>query len=68
MDKLKLVNNLHFIVNPYTYLSNESAISDTGASGHYLKAEAPNELASGPVAPIKVKQPNVQILNSTKGC
>ena len=67
MDKLKLLNNLYSIVNPYTSYSNASAIADTGASGHYLKAEALRDLVSQPVAPIQVKQPNRQILHSTKG-
>ena len=68
VDKIKLVNNLYYIINPSTYCSNASEISDKGASGDYLKAEAPRELASITVAPIQVKQPNVQILHSTKVC
>ena len=67
MGKFKLLNNLYSIVHPYTYRRNSSAIADTGASGHYLKAGAPHDLASHPVSPIQVKQPNGKILNSTKG-
>ena len=67
VDKLKLLNNLYYVVNPYTSHSNASAIADTGASGHYLKAEALRDLVSQPVAPIQVKQPNGQILHYTKG-
>ena len=67
-DKLKFVNNLYCIVNPSTSLSNASEIDDAGASGHYLKAEAPHDIASRSVAPIQLKQPNGQILYSTKGC
>ena len=68
VDKIKLVNNLYSIINPSTYCSNASEISDKGASGDYLKAEAPRELASLTVAPIQLKQPNCQILHSTKVC
>ena len=68
VDKLKLVNNLYSILNSYTSRINASLIADTGASGYYLKADAPHNLASWPVATIQVKQPNVQILHSTKGC
>ena len=67
MDRLKILNNLYSVVNPYISHSNASSIVDTGASGHYLKAEAPHELASWPVAQIQVKQPNGKILHSTKG-
>ena len=41
VDKLKLVNKLYSVVHPSTYRSNASAISDTGASGNYLKVDAP---------------------------
>ena len=68
VDKLKLVNNLYSVVNTYTYPSNSPLIADKGASGHYLKANAPHDLASRPVAPVQVKEQNVQILQSTKGC
>ena len=68
LDKLKLVNNLYYVVDTSTYRGNASEIADTAASGHYLKAESPRELVSLPVAPIQVKQPNVQILHSTKVC
>ena len=68
VEKLKLVNNLYPVVHPSTFRSNSFVISDTGASGHYLKADAPHELASRPVAPIQVKQPNGQILHYTEGC
>ena len=68
MNKLKLVNNLYYVVNLSTSCSNTSAIADTGASLHDLKVDAPHELVSRPVAPIQVKQPNGQILQSTKGC
>ena len=47
---------------------NTSAIADTGASGNYLKANAPHEIVIKLVAPIQVKQPNGQILKSAKGC
>ena len=44
-----------------------SAIDYTGASRHHLKDNAPHDIAIHPVAPIQLKQPNVQILQSTKG-
>ena len=66
--KLKLINNLYCVVNPSTFRSNASVISDIGASGHYLKAEAPHDIVSWPVAQIQVKQPNGQILHFTKVC
>ena len=53
MDRLKILNNLYSVVNPYTYRSNPSAIADTGALGHYMKADAPHELAPRPVATIQ---------------
>ena len=68
MEKLKLVNNLYSLLTPYTYRGNESSIADTGASGHYLKADSPHDIAIWPVAPIQVKQPNGQILQPTKEC
>ena len=68
VDTLKLVHNLYSVVNTSPSRSNASALADTGASGHYLKSEAPHELASRPVAPIQAKQPNGQILHSTKVC
>ena len=68
VDKLKLVDKLYSVVNPSTSRSNASSIADTGSSGHYLKVKAPHEIASRPVAPIQVKQPNGQILHSTKCC
>ena len=66
MEKLKLVNKLYSIVHPSAYCSNASKIFDTGDLGQYLKADAPHDLASRPVAPIQVKQPNGQVLHSTK--
>ena len=68
MEKLKLVNKIYSIVHPSTSRSDTSAIYDIGASGHYLKADAPHDLALRPVATIQVKQPNGKILQSTKGC
>ena len=68
MDKLKVVNNLYSVVHTCTLSSNSSAIADTGASGNNLKADATHDLASWPVEPIQVKQPNGQILYSTRGC
>ena len=68
VDKLNLVSKLYSIFNPSTFRSNTSEISDTGASGNDLKADAPHDLASKPVAPIQANQPNGQILRSTKGC
>ena len=67
MDKLKVVNNLYFVVHPYKSYINASSITDTGPSGQYLKSDATHNLASWPVAPIQVKQPNGQILHYTKG-
>ena len=68
MKTLKLVNNLYSVVHTSLYHSNAPAIADTGAYGHYLKADAPHDLALQPVAPIKLKQPNDQILKSTNVC
>ena len=48
--------------------SKESIIADTGEPGHYLKADAQNDIAIRSVAPIQVKQLNSQILKSAKGC
>ena len=67
LDKLKLVNNLYSVLHPSTSHSKASTIVDTGASGHYLKADAAHDLASWSVAPIQVKQTNGQILHSNKG-
>ena len=55
MEKLKLVNNLYYILHPSKYRSNASTIYDTCASGHYLKADAPHDLAIRKVAPIQSK-------------
>ena len=60
--KIKLLNKLYYLIPPYTYRSKPSDISDTGASGHYLKADAPHDIEICPVAPIKVKQLNRKIL------
>ena len=68
VDKLKLVNNLYSVVNPSSSRNDESGIDDTGASGNYLKADVSHEFASWPVVPIQEKQPNVQVLHSTKVC
>ena len=68
MKTFKLVNNLHYVIHSSISRSNASAIADTGASRNYLKADAPHDRAIWPVAPIKTKQPNGQILKSTKGC
>ena len=65
---IKLVNILYSIIHPSTSRSNESAISDIGAPVHYLKADAPHALSMRTVAPIQVKQINIQILQSPKGC
>ena len=67
MAHLKLVNNPYSVLHPSTSCSNECAIADTGASGNYLKTDAPHDLAIRPVSLIQVKQPNGQILQSTKG-
>ena len=52
MAKLKLINKLYSILPPSTSRSNESYTADTGVSGHFLKADAPNDIAIRPVAPI----------------
>ena len=64
--KIKLVNKLNSILHPSASLSNASPIADTSASVHYLRADAPNDLAIRPLAPIQVKQPNGQKLKFTK--
>ena len=66
MKKLKLVNKLYSLIPPSTSHGNELAKADTGVSWHYLKADAPHDIAILPVSPINVKQPNGQILKSTK--
>ena len=68
VDILRIVNNLYSVVHSSTSRSNASAISDTGASGYYLKVDAPHDLASRTVALIQEKQPNGKILHSTKVC
>ena len=68
VDNLKVVNNLYSVVHTSKSFIYASSITDTGASEHYLKADATHDLASWPVEPIQVKQPNVQILHSTKVC
>ena len=68
MAKLKLINNLYSVLNPSTSHRNESAIANTGASGNYLKTDAPHDIEIRPVAPIQVKQPTGKILQSTKVC
>ena len=62
MEKIKILNNLYSLVPTYKSHSNTSAISDTGASGHYLKANAPHDIAMQLLAPIQVRQKNGQIL------
>ena len=56
VDKLKLVNKLYYLVNTYISRSNASAIAGTFSLGHYLKADAPHDLASRRVASIHVEQ------------
>ena len=68
MEKLKLLNNFYSVLHPYASRSNEPAIADTGASGHYLKGDAQYDTAIRLVALIQGKQPNGQILQYTKGC
>ena len=69
MVKLKLVKNLYYLLPSSKSHSNESSIADTGTPGqYYLKADAPHDIEIRSVAPIQVKQPNVQILQYTKGC
>ena len=67
MENIKLINILYYLLPTYISHRNTSSLSDTGASGHYLKANAPRNIAIQPVAPIKVNQPNGQIIQSTKG-
>ena len=68
MENNKLVNNLYSLLTTYSYHSKKSAISDTSESGHYLKANTTHDIAIQTVAPIQLKQLNVQILQYTKVC
>ena len=53
MENIKLVNNIYSVLNQYTSNSKESIIADTGEPGHYLKADAQNDIAIRSVAPIR---------------
>ena len=64
----KLLNNLYSLLHTSTSLRSKSDIAHTGALGNYLQADAPHDISIRPVAPIQAKQPNDQILQSTKGC
>ena len=68
MENIKLVNKLYSLLPTYKSHRNPSSIADTGASGNYTKVNAPHDIDIQQVAPIQVKQPNGQILQSTKGC
>ena len=68
MGNSKLVNNIYLLLPPYTSSIKKSSIADTGALGHYFQADSPHVIALRPTSPIRVKQPNGKMLQSTKGC
>ena len=67
-ENAKLVNNIYSLLPTSAYDINKSAIADTGASGHYLQADTPHNISLCQKSPIRAKQPNVQMLQSNKGC
>ena len=67
MEYTKLVSNIYSSLPPSTSRINKSEITDTGASGCYLQDDTPYNISLQPTFPIKVKQPNGQILQYNKG-
>ena len=66
-ESSKLINNIYSVLPTSTSLSKNSAIVDTGASAQYLQADDPYHIALRKIAPIRLKQPNCQILKYKKG-
>ena len=67
MGYTRLVNNIYSSLPLSTSSSNKSATYDTCTSCHYLQCDAQHDILLRPTLPIKVKKPNGQILQSTKG-
>ena len=66
---IKVANNISPSTdNTQLPTSDNDAIADTGASGHFLQPGAPHEPSDRQAPPIRVKEPSGAYMQSSKNC
>ena len=62
------INKVDLLQHPYPPTKNQTGISDTGATGHFLQPTAPHNQYTSGAPPIVVSIPNGEAVRSTQEC